>query len=31
VLFNLACVESLLGRADDAIDNLRQSIATEGI
>lgn len=27
VLFNLACAESLLGQADDAIDHLRQSIA----
>jgi tetratricopeptide (TPR) repeat protein len=27
VLFNLACAESLLGQADEAIDHLRQSIA----
>jgi tetratricopeptide (TPR) repeat protein len=29
VLFNLACAESLLGRADDAVDHLSQSIAIE--
>jgi tetratricopeptide (TPR) repeat protein len=29
VLFNLACAESLLGRADDAIDHLRRSIAID--
>jgi tetratricopeptide (TPR) repeat protein len=27
VLFNLACAESLLGQADEAVDHLRQSIA----
>ena len=29
VLFNLACAESLLGRADDAVDHLGQSIAID--
>jgi hypothetical protein len=29
VLFNLACAESLLGRTDDAIGHLRQSIAND--
>jgi tetratricopeptide (TPR) repeat protein len=29
VLFNLACAESLLGRADDAIGHLEQSIAND--
>lgn len=29
VLFNLACAESLLGQADEAIDHLRQSIAID--
>jgi tetratricopeptide (TPR) repeat protein len=29
VLFNLACAESLLGRADDAFDHLGQSIAID--
>ena len=29
VLFNLACAESLLGRTDDAIGHLQQSIANE--
>jgi tetratricopeptide (TPR) repeat protein len=29
VLFNLACAESLLGQADEAIDHLRQSIAND--
>ena len=29
VLFNLACAESLLGRTDDAIGHLEQSIANE--
>jgi tetratricopeptide (TPR) repeat protein len=29
VLFNLACAESLLGRADDAIGHLQQSIAID--
>jgi tetratricopeptide (TPR) repeat protein len=29
VLFNLACAESLLGRADDAVDHLGQSIALD--
>jgi tetratricopeptide (TPR) repeat protein len=29
VLFNLACSESLLGRADDAIGHLQQSIAAD--
>lgn len=29
VLFNLACAESLLGRTDDAIGHLRESIAND--
>lgn len=29
VLYNLACAESLLGQADDAVGHLRQSIATD--
>jgi tetratricopeptide (TPR) repeat protein len=29
VLFNLACAESLLGQADEAVDHLRQSIAND--
>jgi tetratricopeptide (TPR) repeat protein len=29
VLFNLACAESLLGRTDDALDHLQQSIAND--
>jgi tetratricopeptide (TPR) repeat protein len=29
VLFNLACAKSLLGRADDAVDHLGQSIAID--
>jgi tetratricopeptide (TPR) repeat protein len=29
VLFNLACAESLLGQANEAIDHLRQSIAND--
>ena len=29
VLFNLACSESLLGRSDDAIDHLRQAVASD--
>jgi tetratricopeptide (TPR) repeat protein len=29
VLFNLACAESLLGRTDDALDHLRQSISDQ--
>lgn len=29
ILFNVACAESLLGRSDDAIGHLRQSIETE--
>jgi tetratricopeptide (TPR) repeat protein len=29
VLFNLACAESLLGQADDAVDHLGQSIAID--
>jgi tetratricopeptide (TPR) repeat protein len=29
VLYNLACAESLLGRADEAIDHLGQSIAID--
>jgi tetratricopeptide (TPR) repeat protein len=29
VLFNLACAESLLGRADDAVDHLGQSIGID--
>jgi tetratricopeptide (TPR) repeat protein len=29
VLFNLACAESLLGQADDAVAHLQQSIATD--
>jgi tetratricopeptide (TPR) repeat protein len=29
ILFNLACAESLLGRTDDAVEHLRQSIARD--
>lgn len=29
ILFNLACSESLLGRSDDAIDHLRQAVASD--